>query len=97
MADQEWTVKDLMEALKRFPLEAKVYYEMGPNGPGTMDRRNTSRSGETRDGSVVGAIAGLFSQSQDPTHAEKSRRMGSTKRLVHHGSQWMMHLDLRRA
>ena len=36
MADQEWTVKDLMEALKRFPLEAKVYYEMGPNGPGTM-------------------------------------------------------------
>jgi hypothetical protein len=36
MADNEWTVKDLMEALKRFPLEAKVYYEMGPNGPGTI-------------------------------------------------------------
>jgi hypothetical protein len=36
MADEEWTVKDLMEALKRFPLEAKVYYEMGPNGPGTI-------------------------------------------------------------
>jgi hypothetical protein len=35
MADKEWTVKELMEALKRFPLEAKVYYEMGPNGPAT--------------------------------------------------------------
>ena len=36
MADKQWTVKDLTEALKRFPLEAKVYYEMGPNGPGTI-------------------------------------------------------------
>ncbi len=36
MADEEWTVRDLMEALKRFPSEAKVYYEMGPNGPGTI-------------------------------------------------------------
>lgn len=35
MAD-EWTVKGLMEALRRFPAEAKVYYEMGPNGPGTI-------------------------------------------------------------
>ncbi len=38
MANQEWTVKDLMEALKRFPLQAKVYYEMGPNGPGTVGK-----------------------------------------------------------
>ncbi len=36
LADKEWTVKGLMEALKRFPLEAKVYYEMGSNGPGTI-------------------------------------------------------------
>jgi hypothetical protein len=36
MTNQEWTVKDLMEALKRFPVEAKVYYEMGPNGPGIV-------------------------------------------------------------
>jgi hypothetical protein len=35
---KEWTVKDLMEALKRFPLEAKVYYEMGPNGPATIGK-----------------------------------------------------------
>jgi hypothetical protein len=35
MAD-EWTVKGLMESLRRFPAEAKVYYEMGPNGPGTI-------------------------------------------------------------
>jgi hypothetical protein len=38
MAHKEWTVKDLMEALKQFPLEAKVYYEMGPNGPGTIGK-----------------------------------------------------------
>jgi hypothetical protein len=38
MADKEWTVEDLMEALKRFPLTAKVYYEMGPNGPGTIGK-----------------------------------------------------------
>ena len=35
---KEWTVKDLMEALKRFPPEAKIYYEMGPNGPGTIGK-----------------------------------------------------------
>lgn len=38
MADTEWTVKDLMEALKRFSPDAKVYYEMGPNGPGTIGK-----------------------------------------------------------
>jgi hypothetical protein len=36
MANKEWTVKELTEALKRFPSDAKVYYEMGPNGPGTF-------------------------------------------------------------
>ena len=38
MADQEWTVEELIEALKKFPLDAKVYYEMGPNGPGTIGK-----------------------------------------------------------
>lgn len=38
MANQEWTVKDLTEALKRFPADAKVYYEMGPKGPGTIGK-----------------------------------------------------------
>jgi hypothetical protein len=38
MANQEWTVKDLMKAPKRFPLQAKVYYEMGPNGPGMVGK-----------------------------------------------------------
>jgi hypothetical protein len=36
--NKEWTIKDLMEALKRFPPEAKVYYEMGPNGPGSIGK-----------------------------------------------------------
>ena len=35
---KEWTVKELIEALKRFPLDAKVYYEMGPNGAGTIGK-----------------------------------------------------------
>lgn len=38
MADKEWTVKDLTEALQQFPPDAKVYYEMGPNGPGTIGK-----------------------------------------------------------
>jgi hypothetical protein len=38
MANKEWTVKDLTEALMRFPLDAKVYYEMGPNCPGTIGK-----------------------------------------------------------
>ncbi len=38
MANTQWTVKDLTEALKQFPLDAKVYYEMGPNGPGTIGK-----------------------------------------------------------
>jgi hypothetical protein len=38
MADKAWSVKDLTEALKQFPLDAKVYYEMGPNGPGTIGK-----------------------------------------------------------
>jgi hypothetical protein len=38
MADKEWSVKELTEALKQFPLDAKVYYEMGPNGPGSIGK-----------------------------------------------------------
>jgi hypothetical protein len=38
MADKAWTVKDLTEALRQFPLDARVYYEMGPNGPGTIGK-----------------------------------------------------------
>lgn len=38
MANKEWTVNDLIEVLRRFPLDAKVYYEMGPNGPGTIGK-----------------------------------------------------------
>jgi hypothetical protein len=38
MADQEWTVNELIEALKKFPPGAKIYYEMGPNGPGTIGK-----------------------------------------------------------
>jgi hypothetical protein len=38
MADKEWTVRDLTEALKQFRLDARVYYEMGPNGPGAIGR-----------------------------------------------------------
>jgi len=38
MADRVWTVKELMEALKKFSPDAKVYYEMGPYGPGTIGK-----------------------------------------------------------
>jgi hypothetical protein len=38
VTDQEWTVKELIEALTKFPPDAKVYYEMGPNGAGTIGK-----------------------------------------------------------
>lgn len=38
MEGKEWTVKELIEALKPFPIDAKVYYEMGPNGLGTIGK-----------------------------------------------------------
>jgi hypothetical protein len=38
MPEKQWTVKDLVEALRQFPEEAKVYYEMGPNGPGAIGK-----------------------------------------------------------
>jgi hypothetical protein len=38
MTTQEWTVQQLIEALKQFPLDAKVFYEMGPNGAGTIGK-----------------------------------------------------------
>jgi hypothetical protein len=44
MADKEWTVKELTEALKRFPPDAKVYYEMGPNGPGAIGKAQYVRA-----------------------------------------------------
>jgi hypothetical protein len=38
MEAQEWTVTQLIEALKKFPSDAKVFYEMGPNGAGTIGK-----------------------------------------------------------
>ena len=60
MAEEQWTVKDLVEALRQFPEEAKVYYEMGPNGPGTI-RKGAIRQGLGRrrsDGSASGPLDG---------------------------------------
>ncbi len=54
MADNEWTVKDLTEALKRFPSDAKVYYEMGPNGPGTIGKAQYVKAwGESDEKAVL--------------------------------------------
>jgi hypothetical protein len=36
MADQDWTVKEMIEALTESPPDAKAYYEMGPNGAGAI-------------------------------------------------------------
>jgi hypothetical protein len=44
MAEKQWTVKDLVEALRQFPEEAKVYYEMGPNGPGAIGKAQYVRA-----------------------------------------------------
>ena len=49
MEGKEWTVKELIEALKQFPLDAKVYYEMGPNGPGAIGKAQYVRAGGASD------------------------------------------------
>jgi len=49
MEGKEWTVKELIEALKRFPLDAKVYYEMGPNGLGPIGKAQYVRAGSASD------------------------------------------------
>jgi hypothetical protein len=54
MADKEWTVKDLIDALKRFPPGARVYYEMGPNGPGTIGKAQYVKAwGESDEAGVL--------------------------------------------
>jgi hypothetical protein len=54
MSVTEWTVKELTEALKRFPADAKVYYEMGPNGPGTIGKAQYVKAGG--EGSEEGVL-----------------------------------------
>jgi hypothetical protein len=49
MEGKEWTVKELIEALRRFPLDAKVYYEMGPNGAGTIGKAQYVRARSASD------------------------------------------------
>jgi len=60
MSEKQWAVKDLVEALKQFPEEAKVYYEMGPNGPGSIGK-GAIRQGLGRrrsEGSTSGPLHG---------------------------------------
>ncbi|MGA2100138.1 MAG: hypothetical protein ABSG34_03490 [Candidatus Sulfotelmatobacter sp.] len=54
MADKTWTVKDLTDALKRFPSDATVYYEMGPNGPGAISKAQYVKPwGESQEMAVL--------------------------------------------
>jgi hypothetical protein len=87
MADEAWTVKDLMEALKRFPPQAKVYYELGRTVPEQWDRRNTSRSGETRRWECCWSDSEDCSRSRKTPHTLKEPQDGLEKKLVHEGSQ----------
>jgi hypothetical protein len=53
------TARELTEALKQFPLDAKVHYEMGPNGPATIVKaQNVKPWGEQDEmGGATGPIA----------------------------------------
>ena len=65
MADRQWTVKDLTEALKRFPEDAKVYYEIGLNGPGTVGKAQYIKAwgGDNARSVVVGPLGSLTGSS----------------------------------
>jgi len=45
MESKEWTVKELMEALKRFPLEARFTTRWAHTAREQSGKRNTSRPG----------------------------------------------------
>lgn len=79
MAHEAWTVKDLMEALKRFPVQAKVHYEMGPNGPGTI-RRGAIRQGLGRrgDGSAARKIVEKRSSARAANNRSDRLEQGSS-------------------
>ena len=49
MADRDWTVKELIEVLRKFPPDAKVYYEMGPNGPSAIRKAQYVKAGGEDD------------------------------------------------
>ena len=36
MSDRDWTLKELIEVLRRFTPDAKVYYETLPNSPADL-------------------------------------------------------------
>jgi len=44
MTDRTWTVRELIQALTNFPPDAMVYYEMGPNGAGTIGKAQYVRA-----------------------------------------------------
>jgi len=79
MADEAWTVKDLMEGLKRFPAQAKVYYEMDQMAPERSERRNTSRSGETRRWECCWSDSSDCSPSRKTPHTLKEQQGGLDK------------------
>jgi hypothetical protein len=54
MEGKEWTVEELIESLKRLPLNANVFYEMGPNGPGTIGNAQYVRARGASD--VMGVL-----------------------------------------
>ena len=78
MAEQEWTVKELTEALKRFPVNAKVYYDMGPKGPETIGKaqyeRSMSRPADTRP-TATAALTGIEPAGRS-SQAKRSKRGG---------------------
>ena len=56
MADQEWTVKELTEGLKRLPADAKVYYDMAPNGRETIGKAQYAKT--WGDSAEMGVLLG---------------------------------------
>jgi hypothetical protein len=76
-------VKRLNGSLKRFPLEAKVYYEMGPNGQEQIGKAQYVKVwGDDELGVLFRSIARFAPQVTKPRTRCKTRRMGSINQLV---------------
>jgi len=93
MVTNEWTVRELMDALKRFPLEAKVYYEMAQMDQEQSGKRSMSRSVVTTRWECCWRNSRVSPTSRNEVQRSLQHHQDRFEhQLVQQGSHWMIHL-----
>jgi hypothetical protein len=68
------TVKQLIEVLKKFPLDAKVFYEMRPNGAGTIGFTTSLTRPMAKAMSGLPMASGVTSKAANSGHFKTGQR-----------------------